>query len=209
MIRLDNEDKQILGRLLTPSWLSGLIAIGAATIICLGTIIVFNFNNSAVQQQLTSWQQNQPTKPLTKPGEIVTADGKPHLKDSWPLLIVWGGIGLGVYVLMAALVHSLSEAEVLRESLGYVNARPLATLEIAAGHLFLRFTAFIALVLLAIIFYKEAFPYAITAAHAAAVDILSLTGILYAFLSFAMITLGLHLITIFLRLSLGRARAFA
>jgi hypothetical protein len=209
MFKFDKDDRQLFNLLLTPSWLSGLIAIGCGLILTIGVITAFNVNNSAVQQQLTKWQQDQPAKPLTTPDQTVTSEGRPKLKDSWPLLVVWSGIGLAVYILMASVVHSLSEAEALRESLGYVNANPKTALEITAGHVALRIVAFAGLIVLARIFYKEIIPYAITAAHASAVDIISITGILYAVLSCAIVIVSIHLLTIFLRLSLGRTRTFS
>lgn len=211
MALLDKQDRKLFGLLLKPSWLSGLIAIVAGLAVSLGVILAFSFNTSAVSQQLTRWQQDQPVKvkPLTQPGQFVASEGRPQLKDTWPLLIFWAAIGLVVYVVTAALVHSASDAERLRESLGYVNANPRKQLETTAGHLFLRLVAFAILITLALVFYKQIVPYAITAAHASAVDIQSGTGALYMFLSFAIVAVSLHLETIFLRLSFGRPRLFA
>lgn len=206
MAFIDQQDKKFLSLLLTPSWASGLIAVIVGLVLSLGVIGAYSLNNSAVQRQLNVWQQEQPQKELTKPGEIVTADPTPQLKDSWPLLIVWAGVGLIVYVIAAAMVHALSDAEALRESMGYVHADPAKTLEITIGHIILRLLAFAGLVAVVIAFYREVIPYCITAAHAAAGDLLSLEGLLYGILAFAVAALGVQIITIFLRMSLGRAR---
>jgi hypothetical protein len=195
MALLDKQDRKLFGLLLKPSWLSGLIAVVAGLAVSLGVILAFSFNTSAVSQQLARWQQDQPAKPLTQPGQIVTAEGRPQLKDTWPLLIFWAAIGLVVYGITASVVHSASDAEKLRESLGYVNANPRKQLQATAGHLFLKLVAFVIFVVFALVFYKEIVPYAITAAHASAVDIQSGTGVLYMFLSFAIVAVSLHLFT--------------
>ena len=209
MIQIDTQDKKLFSLLVTPSWLSGLIAVSAGLIVSVGVIIAFSVNISSVQQQLTVWQQNQPTRELTKPSQIVTSNDHPQIKDSWPLLVVWAGVGLLVYIITAAIVHGLSSAEALRESMGYVNSKPLVALEITAGHIVLRIVATIALIALVRIFIKEIIPYGITAAHASASDLLSATGLLYAVLAFAIIVVTIHIQTIFLRLALGRVRVFS
>lgn len=209
MFHLDKEDSKLLGLLLSPSWLSGLIAVVCGLTITIGVITAFSFNNSSIQQQLISRQQNEPKKPLTKPGEIAPNQDKTGLRHSWPLLIIWAGIGLVVYILVAWIVHSLSDAEALRESLGYVNAKPLVTLEIAFGHFILRFVAAVGLVIMVKIFIDQVIPYSITAAHASVIEAVSPYAFLYALLSFAIVVVSLHLQTIFLRLALGRPRVFS
>lgn len=209
MFRLDDEDSKLLSLLLSPSWLSGLIAVLCGLVMTLGTITAFSFSNSYIQQQLIVRQQEEPVKPLTKPGEPVPNSNESGLQNSWPLLIIWAGVGLIVYMITAAFVHSLSDAEALRESLGYVNAKPLATLEIAFGHAILRVVAAIGLIILLKVFYDQVIPYAITASRASALEPTTLIGVLYAFLSFAIIVVAIHLQTMFLRLALGRPRIFS
>lgn len=209
MFNIDKQDKKLIGLLLTPSWLSGMIAVMAGLILSAGVILVFSLNTSSFQQQLIVWQQDQPERALTQPGTYVGSEGRPQLKDSWPLLVVWAGVGLIVYMITAALVHSLSNAAAIRQSMGYVHANPTKTLEITVGHIILRLIAAVALVIMVKIFIDQVIPYAITAAHASASDLVSVTGILYAFVAFAIVAVSLHLQTIFLRLTLGRARIFS
>ncbi len=211
MIKFDQQDKKFFKLLFSPSWISGLLAVSLGLIFSIGVIITFSLNTSSVQQQLISWQQDhdKPQRPLTQPGTLVTADEHPQLKDSWPLLIVWAGVGLLVYMMIAAAVHSLSEAEAVRESLGYVHANPAKTLQVTLGHVILRLSAAVALAVMVIIFYKQVIPYSITASRASTSDIQSINGVLYAILAFSIVALSWHLQAIFLRLSLGRARVFS
>ena len=114
-----------------------------------------------------------------------------------------------MYGLVATTVHSIARAEGLRESLKYVHANPRTLLASTAQHLLLRFIAALTLLGFAAAFVKQVVPYGITAAHASAADVKSLDGGLYALLSFALIAVGLHLMTILLRLALGRVRVFS
>ena len=206
MAFIDQQDKKFLGLLLSPSWVSGLISVLVGLTLSLGVIGAYTFTSASFQQQLDVWQQNQPQKELTKPGEYVVADQKPKVKDSWPLLVIWAGVGLIVYLITAAIVHSLSSAAELSHSLGYVHANREKTIAITVGHIILRVIAMVALVAMIVIFYKRVIPYCITASHAAASDLLTLQGLLYSVLSFAMAALGIHLIVVFARMASGRPR---
>jgi ABC-type antimicrobial peptide transport system permease subunit len=205
---LTQKDKRIIGLLLSPSWLSALIAIIAGLVISIGVIAAFTANNSTIQRQLVSWQQNQPAEEI-KPFAPDPAANKPTLKNSWPLLIVWSVIGLVVYTIAGAIIHSISKAEEMHESLGYVNADRDKMIRMTAQQLLLRVLAAIGLGVLVSLFIKTVIPYSITAAHASASDFFSVTGVLYLILSFAIVVVCLHLQTIFLRLSLGRVRLFS
>jgi uncharacterized membrane protein len=90
--------------------------------------------------------------------------------------------------------------------MGYVHADKQKTISITVGHIVLRVIAFVALVAVLVIFYKRVIPYCITASHAAASDLLTVQGILYGVLSFAMAALGIHMITVFARMATGRPR---
>lgn len=209
---ISKQDQKLLGQLLAPSWLSAMLAIVAGLVITLGVLLAFSFNTSAIQRQLVSWQQSQPAKPerpLTTPDQTVHTNKRPTPKDSWPLLVVWAGVGLLVYALTAAIIHSASDAEALRESMGYVNARPGEQLRTAFGHLFLRGIALAILVALVYLFFKQVIPYSITAAHAGAVELPSASGGFYALLAFLIIVVSIQLQTVFLRLATGRVRVFS
>lgn len=208
MPRLTYKDLKLLGLVISPSWLSALIGIVAGLVVCVGVIAVFTANDSTIQRQLVSWQQSQPVQ-APQPYVPDPAANKPTLKNSWTLLIVWSVIGLVVYIIAGSIIHSLGKAKQLHESLGYVNANPDKMIKLEAEHILLRVLAAISLGILISVFIKTVLPYSITAAHASAADVLSLDGLLYALLSFAMVFAGLHLVTIFLRLSLGRIRLFS
>ncbi|HMH31124.1 MAG TPA: hypothetical protein VK534_01460, partial [Methylomirabilota bacterium] len=102
-----------------------------------------------------------------------------------------------------------SKAEKLRESLKYVNANPRESIEAAGELVAMRVLAAIILVILSVRFFDKVLPYAITAARASAIDIISLSGVFYALLSFSAVVVSLHIQVILLRLSLGKIRVFS
>jgi hypothetical protein len=194
--------------LLSPSWLSGLVAIVSGLVLSAGVIVAFSLNNSAFQQQLLGWQQNQPQQALTTPNQTLTENDRPTLQGSWPLLLLWSVVGLGVYAIVATILHDINRAAELRQSLDYVNARPQTALASTAEHLLLRLIATVVAIVFATFFVRQIVPYVITVAHASASDVLSLDGALYSVLAFSLVVVSVHIQTILLRLALGKARVF-
>jgi len=209
MLKLSSEDRRLLGLLLTPSWLSGLVAVVIGLTISVGVIVAFDAHNSQLQQQLMAWQDTQPQPGLATPGQSLPENNRPTLQGSWTLLLLWSLVGLLVYSLVATIIRSFVRAEELRESLDYVNAQRQTILVSTAKHLLLRVIASILLLILAAAFWRQIVPYSIAAAHASDTDLVSLDGSLYALLSFSLIVVSLHVQTILLRMALGRTRVFS
>lgn len=206
MIRFIRDDSSSISRLLTPSWLSGLLAVFVAFLLTAGFVAAFSFESSRVQQQLESWQQTQPQRALTTPDQTLPENGRPTLQESWPLIVLWAVVGLVIYGVAATIVDSLKRAAELRESMEYVNARPEAMLKDTVEHLAMRIVAAVMLIFLLLIFFKTIIPYSITAAHASSVDVVSVDGLLYALTAFGVVLFSLHVLTIFLRLTSGKVR---
>ncbi len=200
-------DKKLTNMLLTPSWLSGLIAFASGMILTLGVIVASDIHNSQVQQQLVALQ-NTATPALTLPGEAAPSVGNNFLQTSWPLLVFWGFIGLAVYFVVEAVLGAVKNAADLRKELDYVNTQRDSLIRTIVQHLALRLTAMIVWFILLDIFLKRVIPYSITAAHASASNQFSVNAVLYAVLAFVMIALSMHLNTILLRLAMRRPRVF-
>jgi hypothetical protein len=209
MPKLSAEDSRLLKLLLTPSWLSGLVAVVIGLTVSVGVTVAFEAHNSQLQQQLVTWEQTLPQPVLTTPGQAVPQNNSPTAQNSWTLLLLWSLVGLLVYGLVTTIAHSIARAEGFRESLKYVHANPPTMLAATVEHLLLRVIAAVTLVGFATAFLKQIIPYGIAAAQASAGDILSLDGALYVLLSFGLIAVSLHFMTILLRLALGRVRVFS
>jgi len=200
---------QILDKLLTPSWLSGLIAVAGGLIVTFGVIIAFNVNSSQAHQQLIGWEDTS-TPALALPGQdLGDASGNNSLQSTWPLLGFWAVVGLIVYFAAESAMRSLQNAEELREELSYVHVRRDLLIKVTLESLLLRLVAAVVLVFSVEAFFKRIIPYSITAAQAASSDPISPGAVLYTLLSFCMVVLSLHLLTVFLRLTAGRARLFS
>ncbi|MDL2363198.1 MAG: hypothetical protein QFB86_02340 [Patescibacteria group bacterium] len=193
-------------RLLTPSWVSALFIVIFSVGLTAGVIGVFLANTSDLQQYLTTLQQKDEPKPLTMPGQVLVEDDKPALLTSWPLMLVWGLTGLVVYSLATYAVQAITESVRFRQSLGYVNARPKQAVTEFIEHIILRGLASFIVIILLIVILRKVVPYCILAAHAAASDLVTLNGLEYTFVSAGVMAVSLHVLTIFVRLSLGRTR---
>ncbi len=205
---ISKQNQKLIGNLLAPSQLSLAVAILAGLVVTVGVLIAFETHVTAVQEQLRAWQPPATPKALTQPGETLTQNDRPTLQGSWPLLIVWSFVGLGVYAVTMRIIHSITSAKELVDSMDYVHAKPQLQVEDAVEHFVLRAVSMAMSVILGVIFIERVLPYSITAAHAASADFSTATGALYVLLSFAIVVVTLHVETIFLRLSLGRVRVF-
>jgi hypothetical protein len=197
-----------LDKLVNPSWLSGLIAITAGLFVTISVIAVFSFNNSQVQQQINSWETHI-SQNLTLPGQNPPGTTTNSLQNTWPLLGFWAVTGLVIYFIVEAIARSLHDLEFFKAELNYVHAPRDQLLRGIVEMIALRLISAAILIVFIQTFFKRIVPYAITAGHAAASNLLNLTNILYAVLSFCVIVLSLHFATILLRLTAGRPRLFS
>lgn len=181
----------------------------AGLVMTFGVIAAFTVQNSTVQQQLITWEQSKPQRPLTTPDQILPENDKPTLSGSWPLIVVWSLIGLVTYFIAASVARTFSEALTIKKTMGYVHAQPRTVLETTAQQVALRIVAMIILGILLVVFVKRVIPYSISASRASAADFLSLEGALYALLSFGVVALSVHVQAIFLRLAVGKIRIFS
>ncbi len=195
--------------LFTPSWLSGLLAILAGLVVSVGVILIFSLDNGQASLQLASYEHTSSQPALTLPGQNVSGPGSNSLENTWPILAFWGMVGFFVYLLLEMILKMISNAEDFTKELNYVHTKRDALIRTTLEYVLARFISVVFWLIFINLFFKKIIPYTITASHASAGDFLSGSGILYAFLAFAVMALSLHLHAVFLRLSLGRPRAFS
>jgi hypothetical protein len=174
--------------LLTPSWLSGLLAFVLGFIFSVGIIVAFNFNNSAFQRQLKTYEDTSHTQAtLTLPGET-PPEVQNSLQNTWPLIAFWGMIGLAVYFVVEFFIKGIDNVQ----------------------YLIVRFVSAVVWLVFLDYFIKRIIPYAIQASDNSVTKTASIEiKILYGLLSFTLITVGLHINVIFLRLALMKTRIFS
>lgn len=201
--------KHPVHRLITPSWLSGITALSVALLLTGGAIIIFMTHAGVLQQHLLVWQQDQRQTALTTPDETLPENDRPSFGTSWPLIIGWGFVGLLIYGLSSYIVHTLQRTFRFNTTLKDMKRQPRHAMETLVEHLLLRIIATVALFGLLIVVVRRIIPYCVLIAHASASDFRSVHGFLYALLSVVVLVLSMHIITIFLRLSLGKIRIFS
>jgi hypothetical protein len=205
---IETDENAEVDRLMTPSWLSGLIAVVCGLIVTGGVILAFSFNTSQVQQQLMSWE-NTSSPALTVPGGTPSGSNVNSLQNTWPLIAFWAVIGMVVYFIVEAGVRTLHDAAVFKNELDYVNVRRDELLKNSVRALLFRIFSMVVWLIFIEIFFKRIIPYSITAANASSSDLKSLDAALYALLSFSIIVVSMHVHTIFLRLAVRRPRVFS
>jgi len=172
-----------------------------------GSMVTFGLNHSAFKQDLIGWEQSH-TDSLSITGQS-TQSVNPTLENSWPLILVWAGVGLLTYTVASSIVRFILESIEFRRELNYVHANRKSMVAVTLEHLFMRLVSAILLLILILLFVYHVLPYAISAAQASAGHALSSTGIRGAVFSFVLTMLCLYFATILLRLSIGKARIFS
>src|SRR4051812_15100251 len=91
-------DREVLGALLAPSWLSGLGAILGSLVILTGTIIVLHFPGSSLQQLIQAHRHESQPVSISYNYEVVDNNfSANNFISNLPLFVFWGCVGLIVY----------------------------------------------------------------------------------------------------------------
>jgi hypothetical protein len=208
MANSKNIENKLFDKLLTPSWLSGLLATVAGLVVVVGVCLAFSSTGGALQQQLIDWQNVRQQSTLTVPGQTVEAP-KNSLQTSWPLLAFWAVIGLIVYFIVEEVITIAKSTSELKEELNYVHARRQDLIRATVQRLLVRIMALVLWLIFIDIFFKRIIPYSITAAQAGNADLTSWAGLYYEALAFVMVAFSFHVHTIFLRIVARKPRVFA
>lgn len=191
-----------------PSWLSGL---GAATIsagVVVATLIISNYQGSALQQELFEAKAGHASASVLGFRTITDNLAANPVVSNAPLFLFWAALGVVVYFFAAAAWNALTRAEELREELGYVNAPQASLMRKAAVNLLIRLLGGVLWLGYLELFLKAVFPYVLAAAHIAAVNPASPGSVGYAILAFTILTAALQAHVVFLRLIWLRLRLF-
>jgi hypothetical protein len=205
--KITTEDRHFLKAVLAPTWLSSLVIVLAALIVTAGTMITFGLNHSAFKQDLLGWEQSH-TDSLSITGQS-TESVNPTIENSWPLILVWAGVGLLTYTVASSIVRFILEAIEFRRELDYVHANRKSMMAVTVEHLIMRLVSAILLLVLVLLFVYHVLPYAISTAQASAGHVLTVAGIRGAVLSFIFTMLCVYFASVLMRMSIGRTRVFS
>ena len=197
---------KLLGQLLTPSWLSGLISVTASLAIVITSVAIMHYNGSSIQ----FLRQTESSKQSLIAQNSDTVDS--NLEDSWfisdiPLLVFWAGIGLLVYLLLIQIVRAFTRVIDLEHSLDYVHVNRQQLIRQAL----LKFAARAVILVIWFLYIQFTIhvliPYVVALAYAASGELGWLTDAVYLLVATLLMIITIHIHTVMLRLLLLRPRA--
>lgn len=194
-----------IGKLLQPSWLSGLTALTVSLIVVIGTIVTANYTGSDLRYIVdTEREKAVPKHVAYEP--IQEGLSTNQLLSDLPLLIFWMGVGLIVYWLVSSVARALSRAVEFEQELGYLHVNRQTLVRRALIRFGVRIGILTAWIIYILITLQVLLPYAVALAAAtkAADDILYSIG--YGLVAIVVSALVLHLHVIFARLFMWRVR---
>ncbi len=201
-------NRRILGALLTPSWLSGLVVVVASLAVMTTTIAALHFPGSGLQLLLND--QSNGSQPSLDTGSLAVSSNfsSNELVSDIPLFVLWGCVGLLAYSFIMNLSGALRQASEFRAKLDFTNIDRQQLVQQALQRLALRAVVLVAWVLFIELTIHVILPYAValTQFSSSAVGLFN-TG-LDAVLAFAVLVVCLHVHTIMLRLLLLKPRVF-
>jgi hypothetical protein len=200
-----NENRPELA-VLTPSWLSGLIAVTIALVVVAMTVIGLHYRSSDFQLLRAAQVENQAISYNYQ--AVNNSFSSNTLLSDLPLLVLWGGVGLVVYSLTMRIVGSYSRAMEFRQELDYVHADRQALIRSAITRALIRLLVLIAWFLYLQFTVHVLLPYVIALAYAGSgsLDLNLWQETFYLIAGVVLLALTIHLHTVALRLALLKTR---
>jgi hypothetical protein len=201
-----------LRALLTPSWLSLLLAVMVGFGIVAWVIVSFTLRHSGYTSQLLLHpNSNEIAQPvLTLPGQNPPGVNTTNsLQNTWPLIAFWAVVGLVVYFIVDMALNMINNFHEFEQELNYVHAKRNMILKATIELLIIRVIIVFLWLYFLNLFFKWLIPAAINLAHNS-VQAINLyhagLDVLYACL---ILIASMHLNAIFIRLILRRSRVFS
>jgi hypothetical protein len=185
--------------LLSPSWLSGLIVGFIWVVVVVAGLVSTHFSGSLWQKGLfhLGERSGETYQQLTSQ----VSDNR--LIDNLPLFVFWLGMGIVVYYLAAAIYEALHQVAEIHEELHYVHVRRQELIRAAIEQFAVRFVAVTIAFIYIAAFFKKLVPYALAGLRHASLDPLHAVWVALLLL------VGMHVITVLVRLMFLRERLFS
>lgn len=201
-------DLKLLGVFLSPSWLSGLVAVVAGVSVIGGSIALTHLGGAAQQSLLglhLAYRQSSVGASVQTIGNSFA--GNTQINNVL-LFLFWGMVGLVVYSIAQSAVSEFKNADELLHELASARAKRLGIMENVASRTLIRLGALVAWWLLSRFMVYKLVPYAIASAHLSALHLTSAADWWRTLLAGLACILGVHLLAVLLRLVTLRARLF-
>jgi len=199
-------DIQLLGVLITPSWLSSIIDFLFSLAVILGTTVLSRYQGSSIRNDYLQYLNDNHDSIYRSVNSGILAN---PIVSNLPLLIFWALVGLIVYLFAANIVAAIRSTAALKDELEYTNVDRHSLLWQAGGHLLIRIIVLVVWLLYLQFFFHHVVPYCVAATLAGLSQLPNLVGIGYIVLAFLVLLVTMHLNTILLRLLLLKPRLFS
>ena len=198
-------DKRLFGLLLLPSWISGLLCVLTGLGVALFVFIDSHYRGSFLQQQIDAWRVLNTQNDLSYYGgpNAFTLDG---VFSNVVTFIVWGLIGLVLYLFVAAVVQLAREVRTTAQEAGFVHSSLGAVVRTAGLHLVLRAGILGLWVVYLRFFFRHIAITCLSWLSSIALQPATKTGVGHTLLAIVVIALSVHVAVILLRLLLLRVR---
>jgi len=193
----------LLGILLTPSWLSGIISAVAGIAVAVVPITLSHYRGSGVEFEYLQYHSGQSSFSAVSHGLLSNS-----VVANLPLIIFWALLGLVVYQFAMSTFRAIQNAAEVTAQLTYVHASRSKLMALALTHLLIRLGVAVLWLPYILVFFHQLLPYCISAALAGSAEISTVNGPLYIGLAVVVMTAAVHLHVVLLRLLLLKPRLF-
>lgn len=202
------QNKKILLEALKPSWIISVASITLALLLIVGTAVLTRFESSELSQQVFAVQAREQVQSNDGAFDSITnAMTQNSFLNSLPLMLVWAGVGFGIYFLAVSAARVFGHAYAIKDQLEYVHVSRTAVMRQELTRLTIRLAAITALVVLLWAGLKIVVPYVLAVAYISAgtIDVL---GVAYSLLGAAVLYVYVWSVAIAVRFIALRPRLF-
>ncbi len=198
-------DIKLFGLLLMPSWLSGFITITVSLFTVVGTIALSRYQSSSLRLDFLKYHSVHVANNYETVDSGLQAN---KLIANLPLLLLWGLVGLVVYMFATNIVNVIRNAANLTHELDYEHVNRRQLIWGVVKKLIFRLVVLALWIPFIMFFFHHLIADSIASALAGSAQLVTLQGAEYVLLAFVIMAASLHLHTILLRLLLLRPRIF-
>ena len=196
-------DRRLLTMMLLPSWLSGVIDFSITCIICVGTVLLADYQSSSIRLDYLNYQAARISAAYQ---DINTSLSRNAFFANLPLFAFWAIVGLVVYLFVTNMYGAIGSTAKLKTEMGYVHANRAKLIREALIHLAIRTAVLIVWILYILFFLHRILPYCLAASLIGTSHIQLLISGSYVMLGIAVMAVALHIHVVLLRLLLLRPR---
>lgn len=195
---------QLIGVLLTPSWLSGFVSVVTSSGLAIFSVALAHYKGSDTQLQFYNYNAQRSHEISQTIGRVLDSN---QLISNLPLLVFWCLVGIVVYLFASNVASAFRQAADLRDQLTHFAHISRRSLVRSAGERFgLRLTILLLWIPYLLFFFNQLVPYLIALALSASFELTTVGGIGYLLFAILIGSVGLHLHVVLLRLLILRPR---